>query len=449
MSKKSFDEIEQSIRTAAAANEPAVDEAAWKKMESLLDKDTDRKRPVVFWLWWLLPLMIGTGILGYFTLSNNANNKINEQPIATQNIDKQKSINTNENLSLIQSSTTKPDEKIINSSSNNITQKIADKYLSHTNPNAPVLAKSKKTLITFGNTNSQTDNDVVVSKKYLNDNVNGKMKATIKPSLPISNEDDTKTLVTENNPEDEKSVEKNTDTSKQALVIQINSHKKSDKEIEKIVDSVVRKVVEDKKSNTKISRLFVIASVGMEASGVKLFSTDKITGRYGLGVGYQINKRLSIQTGFYASSKKYKAGGADYKTKPGTYWDMVNIKNIDANCRVYEIPLSVNYNIISKKNLTIFASAGLSSYLMKREDYHIYYERYGNPYQSEANYKGNNNLFSILKFSAGFEKKINKNFSLIASPGVSIPISGVGEGEVKLFSSDITIGIKYSPFHKK
>ena len=64
MSKKSFNEIEDTIRQVLEANEPAFKEEAWEKMEALLDKDKDRKKPFPFWLWLFLPLLIGIGIAG-------------------------------------------------------------------------------------------------------------------------------------------------------------------------------------------------------------------------------------------------------------------------------------------------------------------------------------------------------------------------------------------------
>jgi hypothetical protein len=71
MSKRPFKEIEQIIKDTLEAHEPAFNEASWKKMEAMLDKEDDRKRPFVFWLWWLLPLLIGAGLLSYFAFNKN------------------------------------------------------------------------------------------------------------------------------------------------------------------------------------------------------------------------------------------------------------------------------------------------------------------------------------------------------------------------------------------
>jgi hypothetical protein len=156
-----------------------------------------------------------------------------------------------------------------------------------------------------------------------------------------------------------------------------------------------------------------------------------------------------VQTGFYSSSKKYVAGPEDYKAKPGSYWGSVDITKIEANCLVYEIPLLLRYDLTTNKKINIFSSASLSSYLMKKEDYHYYYYRYGASHEASASYKGNQHLFSVLRFSAGVEKKISKQFSLNAAPGLAIPLAGVGEGQVKLFSTDLMVGLKFTPLSKK
>ena len=75
MSKKSFNDIEQAIKAAIEAHEPAFDEQAWKKMEALLDKEKDRKRPFIFWMWWLLPFLIGAGTISYFVFNDESTNK--------------------------------------------------------------------------------------------------------------------------------------------------------------------------------------------------------------------------------------------------------------------------------------------------------------------------------------------------------------------------------------
>jgi hypothetical protein len=68
-----------------------------------------------------------------------------------------------------------------------------------------------------------------------------------------------------------------------------------------------------------------------------------------------------------------------------------------------------------------------------------------------ANYKsftGNKHLFSNMSIGAGIEKRISSSLSLQVEPSISIPLSGVGQGKVKLYSTAILLGIKYIPFKK-
>ena len=85
----------------------------------------------------------------------------------------------------------------------------------------------------------------------------------------------------------------------------------------------------------------------------------------------------------------------------------------------------------------------------EKEDYYFYYDRYGAAHQANAYYSGNKNLFSILRLAAGVERKLSRQLSLNISPGVAIPLKGIGEGEVKLYSADLSIGLKFTPQRKK
>ena len=155
-----------------------------------------------------------------------------------------------------------------------------------------------------------------------------------------------------------------------------------------------------------------------------------------------------MQTGFYAGRKKYIAGPEDYYPKTGSYWDMVQIVKVDASCLVYDIPLTVRYNFLLKPTTIYYATAGFSSFIMKEEDYYYYYTNNNMPHESAYTYTGNKHFFSVFNISAGIEKKLSSNFSLLAEPSLSIPISGVGDGSVKLYSAALQVGLKYNPHRK-
>ncbi len=474
MSKKSFSDIEQIIKNAAEAHEPAFDEQSWKKMEVLLDKEKDRRRPFIFWLWWLVPLLIGAGVVSYFTFNKSENeNEITVQKndnsagekIKNNSLDADKNTDiagsTNTNITLDNNSVTKNDidnktsDVVIANDEAKTKNVVINNDLVKNNDVAAV--NNYKTHRGSTDTKNRTADEALSSSKKITDKVAGKTKVTITPASPVSDEGKTKALTETYTPENLDKSKKtepanvNSETltkPEEAIVIKVDAGKLNEKEIEKIIDSAITKSVTHKKTKTKISKFYVIVSGGAEASGVKLFSADKITSRVGLAAGYQINKNISVQTGFFVSNKKYIAGKEDYKTKEGSYWNIVDIKSIDANCRVYEIPLQVRYDFTPEKKLNIFATAGLSSYIMKKEDYNISYERYGTLHQATVKYTGNKNFLSVLRLSAGAEKKISRQFAVFASPGIAIPLAGVGDGKVKLYSTDIMLGLKFTPSRK-
>jgi hypothetical protein len=236
-----------------------------------------------------------------------------------------------------------------------------------------------------------------------------------------------------------------------AVAVENNTDKKSDtakKDLAEKVPSTNKLKVE---SNKKNGRFYLLASIGADAGSVHFLSLkdSKIVPKYGVGIGYQINKKLSVQTGFYASWKKYIAGPEDYNTKHGTYWDTVKILKVAASCLVYDIPIILRYNFIQRPTTTFYTTAGISSFIMKQEDYIYHYNDYSNYHVKSKTYTGNKNLFAVFDLSAGIEKKINSQFSILAEPSIGIPLGGVGEGSVKLYSTALQLGLKYNPLKKK
>lgn len=450
MSKRSFKDIEEFIKNAAEAHEPAFNEQSWNKMEALLDKENNRKKPFAFW--WLLPVLIGGAVISYFALNKNEP-KDNQQQIAVQEKNDPAKENSNINTVDVNKNLKEPDQLNSTNKKDQFTIRDNDK-----NANAPVSVKANGPSANINlsarrapweGSGGKIKGEQLFAKNTLADNAKGKMNAKITSTIPVSDKELTQDVTASNTPDVTQSNLNEPGKVEEVIVIKVNAGNADEKQVEKIIDSVITKSVNDNKSKNRISKFYVIVSAGAEANGVKLFSADKITGRAGLAAGYQVNKNISVQTGFFISNKKYIAGKDDYKAKAGSYWSMVDIKSIDANCKVYEIPLLVRYDFTPGKKLSLFATAGLSSYIMKKEAYYFYYDRSGAAHEAGSYYTGNKSLFSVLRLSAGIEKKISKNFSAFASPGIAVPLAGVGEGEVKLYSTDLMIGLKFSPSRKK
>ncbi len=465
MSQKSFEDIENKIREAAANSEPAFDEQAWLKMELLLNKEGRKKRR--FFIWWRygLPiLLMGLGLVGYWYF-NNASVVRNKPEIATAatstatknehnvtrsnkvelNVEKKNS--TSHDKENIASGDAIVESKNVKGLSKKTSGELKEVVIQQQDakddrlPDAKTFKAKKLSVkhkgasaikISGGEVSTETD-ATLSSNEILKDNDN-----MIEKKEPITSP------VKENN---DLIVEKNvTDTVKSYIAIKEAQPTKADKDLI-ISDS---KSVKKSSSAKGLSKWYLLATIGAEASGVKFlsFPNSPVTPRYGAGVGFQINKRISVQTGFYAGRKKYIGGPGDYHPKPGSYWGMVDIKKVDASCLIYDIPVTLRYNFVQKSALIFYGTAGVSSFIMKKEDYRYHYNYNNYYYISDKSYTGNKNLFSMLIISAGLEKKLGAQFSFLAEPYLSFPLSGVGEGSVKLYSAGLQIGLKYSPSFK-
>jgi len=124
-----------------------------------------------------------------------------------------------------------------------------------------------------------------------------------------------------------------------------------------------------KKSGNKFSINF---SLGPDLSSVGLSRVGKVKNQYGVGIGYAFSDRISVRTGFYAGRKIYSADSTSYHNAytSGTY--SYKLYNIDANCLVYEVPVTVSYSFPSSKKYNWLVSTGLSSYFMKKRGLCVY-----------------------------------------------------------------------------
>lgn len=167
----------------------------------------------------------------------------------------------------------------------------------------------------------------------------------------------------------------------------------------------------------------------------------------GVQLDYQLARRWRLSTSFLLTNKRYVARGTDYHL-PAAYtlphgWV---ISDVDAVCRIIDIPLNLRYDLWQRPHYQVFASLGLSSLLMKREQYTYNYDLvYGKPvpaYSWELS-NGSQHVLKILNLSAGYERAVGPHWTVQAEPFVKLPLAGVGYGAVRLSSAGIFFSLKY------
>jgi hypothetical protein len=446
MQSENFD---KKLKDSLSQRPPGNDKPEWEKMQTLLDKHMpvekkDRRR--IFFLLFSV-LLLGGG--AFLIWQNNTGNKnemssIDSQKqntVAAEN-DNQTKTNTDENISTPidpGNNQTKTDGFVeipnINSSDHLPGQEIEiDASIAKVSKNK----KANSSVVNKTDPSEQTNDELVKNTEPERSLIETLTKSEKEPNItekkePLK-ESDVEKSKTENKPDSYRvEVQKEeTKETKPVAVEKPNSNKQKNK-------------------SSFANNFFVSISAGPDFSAVG-GNAGELRLAYGAGIGYQISKKFSVRTGFYAARKVYSADPEDYHP-PTNFWSYYpNLENIDANCKVYEIPVTVDYKISSNKKESWFVSAGLSSLLMKEETYEYYFKPNSSPNyitHSRTIHNQNKHYFSVLNLSGGYTRVLNKNISLQAEPYLKIAMEGVGYGKVKLNSGGLLFSAVIKPFAKK
>lgn len=198
-------------------------------------------------------------------------------------------------------------------------------------------------------------------------------------------------------------------------------------------------------------RFYLYGGAGAERAFVKS-NPAEIRPAYGGGIGVHLTSKWSILAGLWQTRKVYDATGKDYTPKKGSYYDNPNysIREVEADCAILEIPIAVRYNFYQRNKHGWFGQLTVQNSLMQRESYDYYYTRYGQPANGYYTYRTRQlELLSGIGLSVGYEHSIGQRLHWQLAPYFSIPAAGIGEGSVKLSSTGIYTGLRYSFWKKK
>ena len=454
-------ELDKLINDAASQHHPAYDDKAWDKMAVLLDKHLpekkDRRKPFVFWL--LFVLLLGGGVLlgtlqpwktdkpvAAVEKKGADNNTVLLQP---QNNGSANDFAKTDNNTPGDKTATSSNAIVSGSNTDNITQQNIPSDNVTLNRNiinnkGSLKVKIRKPGIASDDNYSNNNNEIDVNPAT-NKKLGGKTKTKI---TAASTAEETAEIIEQPvmaaKPQD--APEQKTE----AAIVDKDKEKQETQQKDKQVTTKPETAAvapEKQKASRKFTDNFAITvSGGADMSFIELNNPGKVKFLYGAGAAYSIGKHFKISSGFYVSKKVYEAKPYQYKFPGGTSYPYLS--GIDANCNVYEIPLSVYYGFAAKKQHSWFAGTGLSSLLMKKERYDYNYltpsgqiYSYGKTVTNE-----NKHYFSVITLSGGYQYKLSDRVALAAEPYTKIPFSGIGAGKIKLNSSGILLSAVIKPF---
>ncbi|MBD0295277.1 MAG: outer membrane beta-barrel protein [Flavisolibacter sp.] len=213
--------------------------------------------------------------------------------------------------------------------------------------------------------------------------------------------------------------------------------KQEEKEIK-----IKEKEVEDKQ---KKGHSFYISFVaGPDISTVKFQKTKDLGYHAGALVGYQFFKNWSVETGILWDRKNYYSKGSYFKMDKLKLPNHSKIVRADGYCNMFEWPINLRYQFSRRERSTWYASAGISSYLMQKEEYNYLYERYNIQYYGKNYYqKSSRDWLAVGNVSVSYEHKLGQFGKLRIEPYVKFPFRGVGVGSLPLSSTGIYFVISH------
>ncbi len=438
----SFDKLDKKVQEAAGQYNAAYNEDAWNKMEALLSKHmpqmeepppVEKKTRYERWL----VLLLGFVIVSLITLFLYSGNKQKSANRATMPI----------------AGTSSKNESMVKGIENNSNSE------NQVPPTHSLASKPANQLF------SQSPlHNALLSSRIIKNNSLGK---TAMSSMQAAFDKVATSPINEkNSPAGEAAMKEDTYQAGEFThqpVILINSYQQitvSNKPLilnpvknsngEKTMASETKKSMQAKQHAFRNS-FSLHLSAGPDVSAVNINNVGSFNLLYGAGLGYKIGKRWQIRTGFYSVKKVYGAKPSDYHP-PSFFWNLYpDLEDINADCRVNEVPLIVSYTFSQNAKKSWFGAAGISSYFMKRETYNYFSKPTPGGYQ-HASYtirNKNTHYLSSLRLSAGYERKFNNTFSLSTEPYLNLPLSGIGFGKVKLNSAGALFTLSIKPFAKK
>ena len=222
-----------------------------------------------------------------------------------------------------------------------------------------------------------------------------------------------------------------------------------------LADSALDNTIISKEENTRLQGRLSFAFVfAPEFSTTSLSNYSSPGDSYGLRIGYQLSKRLSVQTGFIRSQKKYEGSGSDYKPRNPAYWQIrtngVVPEEIYSKCLVYELPLGIQFDAIQTAKSRVFFSASSSSYFMISQAYDYAFQSPNPGADMGWRSRGSESYwFSVGMVSAGYERYINRSFAIGIEPYLKVSLAEIGWPKIKLYSTGAYVTLRYKFMGRK
>lgn len=188
-------------------------------------------------------------------------------------------------------------------------------------------------------------------------------------------------------------------------------------------------------------------SAGTVIGSVEGDGLAELRPRLGLTAAYRLpGDKVTLGTGAFFNSVCYRATGEQYTAKSADFWaDGVKPDEVIADCNILEIPVSVSYYPYGTARNGFFATGGLTSYFLLREDFDFNYPESRPGQVLTWQEKGTNrHIFGAGQLSLGYQRATARRGAFQFEGFVQLPLTGIGQGSVNLFTVGASVNYQFS-----
>jgi len=195
---------------------------------------------------------------------------------------------------------------------------------------------------------------------------------------------------------------------------------------------------------SKTRKFYAGAFGGGDVTTIRFQEAKRAGYGAGIAAGYRLNQKWSIELAASSETKFYYSDGRYLDPKKVYQAPNSKITEAEGSCRMLDLSIGGLYNLRKKNGGNWFIGGGLSSYIMKREDYAYtyYYYQSGASHVYEKEYrKATNNLASVANLSIGYRQYFGKTWQFRVEPFVKVPLKGLGYVNLPFMSAGLRAGI--------
>ena len=192
--------------------------------------------------------------------------------------------------------------------------------------------------------------------------------------------------------------------------------------------------------------VFVLgAGFSPESASIGTDDFGEVDFKAGVHLEYRFATHFSIGSGIHYTRKHYQAGRGEYTPEEDFWTRQITPDKSYGYCSMLEVPINITYFLHRHDRNSLFLEAGLTNFIMLNE--HYWYSYYDQPDPDLIRYWASNfeyhTWMGILNISPGYQMRLSKRFGVQAAPFIQIPLTGVGHGNVDLYSLGLNLRLYF------